>query len=233
MRSCSSLQFDWLERACDMAGQRQRDFGNHGACGFAGGGFAARAPLAHGTIRCPTEPSSRFTPLRQDWSWPFVRWGTPLITTLPSVARAVCPAVAVAQLSRNLKARAASAPAHRPTSKSCRNSSELARPISGRRAHSPRSAGYDGQPLRKPHAGCGSRTRTACVGRRQCLRALPRHCAVAVGLAGRTCDDQISVAELRAVQRENVLDDKRAGIANSFVQSAHPWPNFGCQDFAL
>jgi len=51
------------------------------------------------------------------------------------------------------------------------------------------------------------------VGRRQRLGALPRHGAIAVGLAGRGGDDQRGVLELRAVERAHVLDDELAGIA--------------------
>ena len=43
--------------------------------------------------------------------------------------------------------------------------------------------------------------------------ALPRHRAIAVGLARRRGDDQRGVLELRAVQRQHVLDDKLRGIA--------------------
>src|ERR1019366_9060360 len=45
------------------------------------------------------------------------------------------------------------------------------------------------------------------------LRARPRHRHVGIFLARRRCDNQRGIAELRAVERQNVLDDKPARVA--------------------
>lgn len=60
------------------------------------------------------------------------------------------------------------------------------------------------------------------IGRRQRLRFLPRHRAVAVCLAGRRCDDTGRVAELGAVKREHVLKYQLRRIGAAFdVEADH------------
>lgn len=51
------------------------------------------------------------------------------------------------------------------------------------------------------------------VRRRQRLSPRPRHGAVAVRLARRTGDDQVDIAELRAVQRQDVLQHELRRVA--------------------
>jgi hypothetical protein len=62
---------------------------------------------------------------------------------------------------------------------------------------------FDGLPL-NPEA----RLEQRIVRGRQRLRALPRHRPIAVRLAGRRSDDQRRILELRAVDREHVLQDE-------------------------
>ena len=139
-------------------------------------------------------------------------------SVMPSSRRPPWPALALPG--------SASAPARRPKGETTQSSSAIAPPRGSRRARSPQRGECAALPQATPAPECESTHRTAAFRSASifplssariaaavglCFR--PRHRHVGKFLARRRRDDQRRVLELRAVQREHVLDHEMPRIA--------------------